>query len=94
MQFQASADNFVLLLLQSRLGLLEGRLQLVLLHLKSPPLPVQLMDGLAALTQLVKQVLDLICQVLVLSADGLEILNALIPCSLDNITTVLKITKE
>ena len=94
MQFQASADNFVLLLLQSRLGLLESRLQLVLLHLKSPPLPVQLMDGLAALPQLVKQVLDLISQVLVLSADSLEILNALIPCSLDNITTVLIITKE
>ena len=82
LQFQAGTHDLVLLLLQRGLGLLQSRLQLVLLHLESPPLAVQLMDRLASLAELVQQVLDLVSKILVLSSDRLKILNTLIPCSL------------
>merc|ERR1719225_1087254 len=40
------------------------------------------MDGSATITQLVKQVLDFISQVLVLPLDNIQLLNSLIPSSL------------
>ena len=82
LQFQAGTHHLILLLLQRGLGLLQSRLQLVLLHLESPPLTVQLVDGLASLAELVQQVLDLVSKILVLPSDRLKILNTLIPCSL------------
>ena len=75
-----------LLLLQGGLGLLWQLLVLLLHHLEPPPLSVQVADAAAALAKLIQQVLDLIRQILVLSADSLKILNTLIPCSLYKIS--------
>merc|ERR1712155_87401 len=77
-QLQLSSRHLVLLSLQSTLGLLQGRLQLLLLHLQTAPLLVQLVDGAASVSQLVQQVLDLISEVLVLAADHIQLLHHLV----------------
>merc|ERR1719445_2262425 len=46
------------------LSLLQPLLQLLLLRLQPPPLLVQLVDGAAAIAQLVEKILDLVRQVL------------------------------
>ena len=58
------ATHLVLLLLEGSLGLLESSLQLLLLHLESPSLLVQVVDGPATVAKLVKKILDLVSQVL------------------------------
>merc|ERR1712155_216716 len=77
-QLKLSSQHLVLLSLQSTLGLLQGRLQLLLLHLQTAPLFVQLVDGAASVSQLVQQILDLISQVLVLPADHIQLLHHLV----------------
>merc|ERR1712155_346844 len=81
-QLQLSSQHLVLLSLQSTLGLLQGRLQLLLLSLQTAPLLVQLVDGATSVSQLVKQVLDLVSQVLVLAADNVQLLVGLIKSGL------------
>merc|ERR1719357_2208124 len=44
---------------------------------------VKLVDGPATITQLVQEILDLISQVLVLPLDNIQLLNSLIPGSLE-----------
>ena len=48
-------------------------------HLQPPALLVQLVDGAAALAQLVEEVLDLLRQILVLPPDGVQLLHGLVP---------------
>ena len=48
------------------------------IHLESPALFVKLVDGAASITKLVKQILDLVSEVLVLPADHIELLNNLV----------------
>ena len=54
----------VLLLLEGTLGLLKSSLKLLLLDLKPPPLLVQLVEGATTIAKLIKQVLDLVGEVL------------------------------
>merc|ERR1711884_85743 len=81
-QLQLSSQHLVLLSLQSTLSLLQGGLQLLLLHLQTAPLLVQLVDGAASVSQLVQQVLDLISEVLVLAAHNVQLFVGLIKSSL------------
>merc|ERR1719410_2765755 len=57
------------------LGLLQSALQLLLLSLQHPPLFVQGVDGTASLTELIKQILDLVSEVLVLPLDNVQLLS-------------------
>ena len=52
------------------------------IHLESPALFVKLVDGAASITKLVKQILDLVSEVLVFTADNVELLIGLIKSSL------------
>ena len=63
-ELESCTEDLVLLLLESPLGLLEGGLQLLLLLLQVAPLLVEVVDGPAALAELVQQILDLIRQIL------------------------------
>ena len=81
-QLQLGSQHLVLLLLQGTLGLLQGSLQLLLLLLQAPPLFVQVMDGATTISQLVKEVLDLISKVLVLPLDNIKLFSGLIPSCL------------
>merc|ERR1719225_1677081 len=65
------------------LGFLKSSLQLLLLALHAPPLFVELMDGTATVTELIKQVLDLVGKVLVLTADNVQLLVGLIQSRLE-----------
>merc|ERR1719336_1272523 len=76
-------EHLVLLGLEGPLGLLEGALQLLLLALHPPPLLVELMDGAAAIAKLVEQILDLVSQVLVLTADDVQLLVGLVKSGLE-----------
>merc|ERR1719281_877169 len=71
-------QDLVLLLLKGGLGLLQGRLQLHLLSLKTLADFVNLVDGAAAFGDLVHDVLDLIGQSLVLSSHFLQLENGLL----------------
>merc|ERR1711884_626495 len=66
------------LTLGSLLGLIQSTLELLLLLLQHAALFVQSMDGAAALTKLVEQILDLISQVLVLTLDNMQLLHRLL----------------
>merc|ERR1740123_1759921 len=77
-QLQLGAEHLVLLGLQGGLGLLQGGLQLLLLALKSAALFVQLVDGTASISQLVEEILDLVSEVLVLTADNVQLLVGLV----------------
>ena len=46
------------------LGLLKSSLKLLFLNLEPPPLFVQLVDGAATVAKLIKQILDLVGEVL------------------------------
>merc|ERR1719319_1330813 len=65
------------------LSLLKSRLQLLLLGLHAPPLFVQLVDGASTISQLVKEILDLISKVLVLATDNVQLLVGLIQARLE-----------
>merc|ERR1719410_1517012 len=74
-ELKLGAENSVLLHLKSGLSLLKSTLELLLLLLKHTALFVKSVDGAATLTKLVKEVLDLISEVLVLTLDNIELLN-------------------
>merc|ERR1719350_2145365 len=82
-ELQGGPQHLVLLRLEGALRLLKSRLQLLLLGLHAPPLFVQLMDGTSTVSQLVKQILDLIGKVLVLAADNVQLLVGLIQARLE-----------
>merc|ERR1719197_1716238 len=77
-ELQLGAEHLVLLHLQGGLGLLQSALQLLLLSLQHPPLFVQGVDGAASLTELIKQILDLVSEVLVLPLDNVQLLGGLL----------------
>merc|ERR1719284_2144967 len=77
-KLQLGAEDSVLLHLKSGLGLLQSTLQLLLLLLEHASLLVKSMDGAASLTELVKEILDLISEVLVLTLDNIKLLNSLL----------------
>merc|ERR1719333_875335 len=56
----------------------RSALQLLLLSLQHPPLFVQGVDGAASLTELIKQILDLVSEVLVLPLDNVQLLGGLL----------------
>merc|ERR1719278_883513 len=77
-KLQLGPQHLVLFGFQGALGLLQGRLELLLLALHAPPLFVKLMDGAAAIAKLIEQVLDLVGEVLVFTADDVQLLVGLI----------------
>merc|ERR1711884_311957 len=77
-KLQLGAEDSVLLHLQSGLSLLQSTLELLLLLLQHAALFVQSMDGAAALTKLVEQILDFISQVLILTLDNIQLLHRLL----------------
>ena len=77
-QLEGGAQHLVLLLLKSSLSLTEGSLQLHLLGLQALPDLVDLVDGAAALADLVHDVFDLVAQGLVLSANLFQLENGLV----------------
>merc|ERR1712051_183260 len=68
---------------QGALGLLQGRLELLLLALHAPPLFVKLVDGAATVAKLIEQVLDLVSEVLVFTADNVQLLVGFIQSRLE-----------
>merc|ERR1719295_392608 len=82
-QLKRGPENLVLLLLESSLSLRECSLKLKLLSLQTLPDFVNLMDGAAALADLVHDVLDLVGEHLVLSTDFLQLQHRLVVCILD-----------
>merc|ERR1719367_494059 len=81
-KLKGGPQHLVLLGLEGALGLLEGGLELLLLGLQPPPLLVQLMNRSSAVSKLVKKILDLVSQVLVLTADDVQLLVGLVQRSL------------
>ena len=81
-KLKLGSEDLVLLLLKGSLSLLKSSLELLLLNFQAPALLVKLMDGAAAIAKLVKEILDFISQVLVLPLDNIQLLNGLIPSSL------------
>merc|ERR1719420_45905 len=77
-ELKLGAEDSVLLHLKSGLSLLKSSLELFLLLLKHTALFVKSVDGAATLTELVKEVLDLISEVLVLPLDNIELLKGLL----------------
>merc|ERR1719323_2838272 len=77
-KLKLGTEHSVLLHLKSGLSLLKSSLELLLLLLKHTALFVKSVDGAATLTKLVKEVLDLICKVLVLPLDNIELLKGLL----------------
>merc|ERR1719186_2453749 len=79
-----SSENLVLLLLKSTFSLFQSSLKLLLLNFKAATLFVQLMDGSATISQLVKKILDLISQILIFPPHNIKLLISLIPSSLNS----------
>ena len=77
-KLKLSPKDLVLFLLKRSFSLLKSSLELLLLNLQAAALLVKLMDGAATITQLVKEILDLISKVLVLALDNVELLKGLI----------------
>ena len=73
----------VLLLLQCPLSLLKCSLKLFLLDLKPAPLLVQLVDGTAAISKLVQQVLNFVGKIFVLTLDYVQLLDGFVVSSLE-----------
>ena len=81
-KLELSPEDLVLLLLKGSLSLLKGSLKLLLLNFQAPALLVKFMDGASTIAKLVKEILDFISKVLVLPLDNIQLLNSLIPSSL------------
>merc|ERR1719186_446535 len=79
-----SSENLVLLLLKSTFGLFQSSLKLLLLNFKAAALFVQLVDGSATISQLVKKILDLIGEILIFPPHNIKLLISLIPGSLNS----------
>merc|ERR1719435_14792 len=82
-ELKLSADDLGLLLLESRFSLLESSLELLLLHFETATSFVELMDGFAALTKLVGEVVDLIGEKLVLTLESFDVLLRLLILGLE-----------
>merc|ERR1719412_1543921 len=82
-KLKLSTEDLVLLLFESSLSFLKCSLELLLLNFQAATLLVQLVDGPATISQLVQEILDFIGQVLVLPLDNIQLLNSLIPGSLE-----------
>merc|ERR1719328_438297 len=82
-KLKLSSENLVLLSLKSTLSFLKSSLELLLLTLKSAALFVKFMDGASTITKLVKEILDFISQVLVLTTDNVKLLIGFIKSSLE-----------
>merc|ERR1719188_1804471 len=81
-KFKLGSENLVLLSLKSTLSFFKGGLELLLLSLKSTALFVKFMDGATTITKLVKEILDFISQVLVLTTDNVKLFIGFIKSSL------------
>merc|ERR1712241_276351 len=81
-KLKLSTKNLVFFLLKCSLSLLKSSLELFLLNLQAAALLVKLVNGAASITQLVEQILDLVSQVLDLPLDNIQLLDGLIPSSL------------
>ena len=57
-------------------------MELLLLNFKAASLFVKLMDGATTITELVKEILDFISEVLVFTLNNIKLFNSLIPSSL------------
>merc|ERR1711962_1191448 len=75
-KLQLASQYLILFLLQSGLSLLQGRLQLQFLSLKTLPNFVNLMDGAASFADLVHDVLDLVGEGFVLPANFFQLENS------------------
>merc|ERR1712180_511310 len=64
--------------LKGTLSFLKGSLEFLLLLLKTPALFVQVMDGASTISKLVKEILDFISKVLVLTLDNVKLFKSLI----------------
>jgi len=83
-KLKLGSEDLVLLSLKGSLSLLKSGLELLLLNLKATSLFVKLMDGASTITKLVKEILDLISEVLVLTADNIKLLHNFIMRSLQS----------
>merc|ERR1712241_80173 len=92
-KLKLSTKNLVFFLLKCSLSLLKSCLELFLLNLQTAALLVKLVNGAASISQLVKQILDLISQILVLPLNNIQLLNCFIPCSLqpEELTVVVTV---
>merc|ERR1719259_1068288 len=77
-KLKLGSQHLIFLLLKGSLGLLKSSLELFLLNLESSALFVQLVDGAATVSKLVKEILDFISKVLVLASDNIQLLIGLI----------------
>merc|ERR1712079_815888 len=77
-------ENLVLFLFKSSLSFLKSSLELLLLNFKAASLFVKLMDGATTITKLVKEILDFISEVLVLTLNNVKLLSSFIQTSLDS----------
>ena len=82
-KLKLGSEDLVFFLLKGSLSLFQSSLELFLLNLQTTALLVKLMDGSSTITELVKEILDLISKVLVLPLDNIKLLNGLIPSSLE-----------
>merc|ERR1712029_1339781 len=72
-KLKLSSEDLVLLLLKSSFSFFQSSLEFFLLDFKSATLIVELMDGAATISQLVKKILDLISQVLVFALHNIQL---------------------
>merc|ERR1719239_1043875 len=77
-KFKLGPQDLVFFLLKGSLSLLKSGLELFLLLFQSPALFVQVMDGAATISKLIKKILDLISKVLVLTLDNVKLFKSLI----------------
>merc|ERR1740124_2005387 len=82
-KLKLSPENLILFLFKSCFSLLKGRLELLLLNFQTATLFVQLMNGAATISQLIKEILDFIGKIFVLPLDNIKLLNNFIIASLE-----------
>merc|ERR1719427_1528868 len=82
-ELKLAAKDLVLFLLKGGFSLLKSSLELFLLNFETLNGLLYLMDGSATFTNLVHQVLDLVSESLVLTADRVKMLEVLLVCGLD-----------
>ena len=81
-KLKLSPQHLVLLLLKGCFSFFKSCLEFLLFNFQTATLFVKLMDGASTIPKLVKEILDFISKVLVLTLDNIELLNCFIPSSL------------
>merc|ERR1719310_1480500 len=71
-KFKLSTENLVLLHLKSSFSFLQSGLEFLLFGFKSPALLVQIVNGSSSISKLVKEILDFIGEILVLTLDNIK----------------------